>query len=74
MNWLAYIAFSLVFLSFVKIPSNPRAGWAYGVLGNLFYTIAFLPYGKVELLLAPVVFAVLSAWNLWRELRKTSSN
>jgi hypothetical protein len=74
MNWLAYIAFSLVFLSYVMIPKNPLAGWAWGVLGNLVYIIAFLPYGKIELLLAPVTFAVLSAWNLWRELKKTSSN
>ena len=74
MNWLAYVAFSLVFLSYMGIPKNPRAGWACGVLGNLLYTVAFLHYGKIELLLAPVAFAVLSAWNLWRELRKTSSN
>jgi hypothetical protein len=74
MNWLVYIAFFLVFLSIVRIPKSPREGWAYGVLGNLLYCVAFLHYGKIELLLAPVTFAVLSAWNLWRELRKTSSN
>jgi hypothetical protein len=72
--WLAYVGFVLVFLSYARIPKSPRSGWAYGALGNVLYTIAFLPYRRVELLLAPVAFAALSAWNLWRELRKTSSN
>lgn len=74
MNWLVYVAFILIVLSFLKIPKSPREGWAYGALGNLLYAIAYLHYRKVELLLAPVTFAALSAWNLWRELRKTSSN
>lgn len=74
MNWLVYIAAFFVFLSYWWIPRKPLWGWSTGVLGNLLYTIAFIPYGKIELLIAPVGFTVLSGWNLCKELRKTSSN
>jgi hypothetical protein len=74
MNWLVYVGVFFLFLSYVKIPGSPRMGWAFGALGNLLYIFAFLPYHRMELLVAPVLFAVLSAWNLWKELRKPSLN
>jgi hypothetical protein len=73
-NLLVYIGVFFLFLSYVKVPSNPRMGWLFGVIGNLLYIFAFLPYGKMELLVAPILFAALSAWNLWKELHKMSSN
>ena len=74
MNWLVYIAAAVVFLSYWLIPRKPVWGWGTGVIGNSLYIIAFLPYGKIELLIAPVGFTALSAWNLWRQLRQTSRN
>jgi hypothetical protein len=74
MNWLIYIAAIFVFLGYWLIPRKPAWGWGTGVLGNLLYVIAFIPYGRIEFLIAPVGFTALSAWNLWRELKKTSSN
>ena len=73
MTWLVYIAAVFTFISYWLIPRKALWGWSTGVLGNLLYTIAFLPYGKIELLLAPVGFTALAAWNLWRELQKRST-
>jgi hypothetical protein len=72
-NWLVYVGVFFLFLSYAKIPTSPRMGWLFGVMGNLLYIFAFLHYGKMELLVAPVMFAALSGWNLWKELRKTST-
>jgi len=74
MSLLIYTAAVFVFLSIWLIPRKPAWGWGTSVLGNLLYSIAFLPLGKIELLIAPVGFTALSAWNLWRELRKKSTN
>jgi hypothetical protein len=74
MTWLAYIAAFFVFLSYWKIPTKPLHGWAFGVLGNLLYVIAFWHFGKIELELAPVGFTALTAVNLWRSIRGKSSN
>jgi Nicotinamide mononucleotide transporter len=74
MNWLVYIAAAVVFLSYWLIPRKRTWGWGTGVLGNLLYVVAFVPYGRIELLVAPVGFTALSAWNLWQELRRKSSS
>jgi len=71
---LVYIAAITVFVAYGLVPKKPVWGWGTGVLGNALYIIAFAPYGKMELLIAPIGFTALSGWNLWRELRKTSTN
>jgi hypothetical protein len=70
MNSLIPIAAALVFISYALIPKRPLQGWAVGVLGNGLYIAAFMKYHQIELLIAPIGFTVLSAWNVWQELRK----
>ena len=72
MNWLIYIAAFFLFLGYWLIPRKAASGWALSTLGNFLYIVAFVPLRKVELLIAPVGFTALSAWNLWRELKKKS--
>jgi hypothetical protein len=72
MNWLVYIAAVFVFISYALIPKSPLRGWIAGVIGNGLYTIAFLQYHRIELMIAPVGFTALSIWNVCRELHKSS--
>jgi hypothetical protein len=72
MNWLIYIAAAFLFVGYVLIPKKPVIGWAGSTVGNALYIIAFIPLGKVELLIAPVGFTVLSVWNLWKEHKRFS--
>ena len=70
MSILVYIAAALVFISYALIPKKPLRGWIFGVLGNGLYILAFLPLHRVELLIAPVGFTVLSIYNTWIALNK----
>jgi len=70
---LIYIAAFFVFLGYWLVPKKPVWGWGTAVLGNLLYTIAFWHFGKIDLLIAPVGFTALSAWNLCQELQKRST-
>ena len=73
MHWLIYIAAAFLFVGYALIPKKPLIGWATSAVGNFLYIVAFVPMGKVELLIAPVGFTALSVWNLWKEHKRSSN-
>ncbi len=73
MNWLVYISLFGVMLSYMLVPKRPLLGWVLGVIGNALYIVAFLHFHRIDVELAPVIFTLLSLWNVWHELRKKST-
>ena len=73
MNWLIYIAAAFLFVGYWLIPKRATLGWLLSAIGNALYIVAFIPLGKVELLIAPVGFTALSVWNLWKEHKRSSN-
>lgn len=72
-NWLIYIAAAFLFLGYALIPKKPVIGWLGSVIGNALYVVAFIPIHRVQLLIAPVGFTVLSLWNLYLERTKSKT-
>jgi nicotinamide riboside transporter PnuC len=73
MGWQVFIALFGVMLSYILVPKKPILGWALGVIGNALYILVFLHFHRIDVELAPVIFTLLSLWNLWHELRKKST-
>ena len=68
---MVWAGVALVLLSYVLVPRRPALGWAAALAGN---AVALRPYAllhRPDMMAAPVAFALLSAWNLWNELRST---
>lgn len=67
MIWLG--SFLLILSYIVLGRKNMRLGWMFSLLGNGEYIFAlWFRYHTLDVCVVPVVFTLLSAYNLWKEL------
>lgn len=60
---------ALILLSYLLVPRRPAYGWASALAGNALCLWPYAALHRPDMMAMPVAFTVLSAWNLWRELR-----
>lgn len=68
---MIYFASILLLLSYLLIPRRPLVGWVVSALGNGLYLYPVSKLHRLDLMVVPALFTVLSVWNSYRELIKS---
>lgn len=68
MIWIGSI---FLLLSYWLIPRNPVRGWLVSFIGNALYLYPVSKLHRLDLMVVPAAFTVLSLWNLYLERTKS---
>jgi hypothetical protein len=71
---MVYVGSGFLIVSYVLIPRRPYVGWVASFTGNAMYLYPVAQLHRIDLMIVPTAFTVLSIWNAVRELKKASKN
>ncbi len=69
-----YVGSCYLLVSYWLIPRRPYVGWVASFTGNAMYLYPVAQLHRIDLMIVPTAFTVLSIWNAVRELNKTTKS